>query len=70
MLSGPGGAIGHDKRYYENPEEFKPERFLDNPYGTMKGCLDDPGRRPNMLFGGGRRVCPGIAFAKTSLVSR
>lgn len=32
------------------------------------GILDDPARRANMLFGGGRRVCPGIAFAKSSLV--
>ncbi|KAF8889650.1 cytochrome P450 [Infundibulicybe gibba] len=57
----------HDERYFESPEEFLPERFLSHPLGVKQGIKDDPARRPNMLFGGGRRVCPGIAFAKTSL---
>lgn len=58
----------HDERYFDRPEEFLPERFLKHPFGVRPDVEDDPARRPNMLFGGGRRVCPGIAFAKTSLV--
>lgn len=58
----------HDERYFDRPEEFIVERFLKNPLGVKDGVEDDPARRPNMHFGGGRRVCPGIAFAKTSMV--
>ncbi|KII83911.1 hypothetical protein PLICRDRAFT_118622 [Plicaturopsis crispa FD-325 SS-3] len=60
-------AIFHDERYYDRPHEFIPERFLKHPLGIKDESTDDPARRQNMLFGGGRRVCPGIAFAKTSL---
>ena len=58
----------HDERYYEKPYEFIPERFLKHPLGIKEGIEDDPARRQNMLFGGGRRVCPGITFANSSLV--
>lgn len=58
----------HDERYFDRPEEFLPERFLKHPLGIKEDIEDDPARRANLLFGGGRRVCPGIAFAKTSLV--
>jgi cytochrome P450 len=61
--------MGHDERYYDRPEEFLPERFLENPLGIKKDCADDLGWRANLLFGGGRRVCPGIVFARTALVS-
>ncbi|KAF8882390.1 cytochrome P450 [Infundibulicybe gibba] len=61
------GGMYHDERYYDQPEEFIPERFLKHPLGIKEGVLDDPARRPNLHFGGGRRVCPGIAFAKTSM---
>ncbi|KAF8630083.1 hypothetical protein AX17_005481 [Amanita inopinata Kibby_2008] len=57
----------HDERYFDRPEEFIPERFLNHPYGLKEGVVDDPARRPNLQFGGGRRVCPGIVPAKTSM---
>ncbi|KAF9456359.1 cytochrome P450 [Collybia nuda] len=60
-------AIFHDERYFDKPNEFIPERFLKHPYGVMEAVLDDPARRANLFFGGGRRVCPGITFAKSSL---
>jgi cytochrome P450 len=58
----------HDERYFDRPEEFMPERFLQHPFGIKDGAKDDPARRVNMIFGGGRRVCPGIAFARSSVV--
>ena len=61
-------AMFHDERYYDRPDEFIPERFLKHPYGIKEGVEDDPARRPNLVFGGGKRVCPGIAFAKSSIV--
>ncbi|XP_074311030.1 cytochrome P450 736A117-like [Silene latifolia] len=46
-------AIQRHPAYWEEPEEFRPERFL-NYSGHDFGFIP---------FGGGRRGCPGIAFA-------
>ena len=43
-------ACMHDSRVYENPEEFRPERFLQD------GKLDTSERDPHeFVFGFGRR---------------
>ncbi|KAF5379562.1 hypothetical protein D9757_009257 [Collybiopsis confluens] len=60
-------AICHDERYFDKPNEFNPDRFLENPYGIKNGISDDPERRPNILFGAGKRVCPGIPLARVTL---
>ena len=46
-------AILHDPERYPNPEEFKPERFL-NEDGSVR---DDP--TLSLAFGIGKRICPG-----------
>ena len=46
-------AILHDPETYPDPEEFKPERFL-NQDGSVR---DDPTLA--LAFGAGRRICPG-----------
>ena len=50
-------AVLHDPEIYPDPEEFKPERFL-NEDGTVR---DDPAL--TLAFGVGKRICPGRHFA-------
>uniref|UniRef100_A0A1W7HBN8 Cytochrome P450 n=1 Tax=Scoparia dulcis TaxID=107240 RepID=A0A1W7HBN8_SCODU len=54
-------AAGNDPNVWENPEEFKPERFLgdDERFST----IDFKGQDFNLTpFGAGRRGCPGITM--------
>ncbi|CAI9102004.1 OLC1v1000187C1 [Oldenlandia corymbosa var. corymbosa] len=49
-------AIARDPIYWENPDEFLPERFLNEKYSDT----DMKGQEFNFIpFGGGRRGCPG-----------
>nr|GFB53597.1 cytochrome P450 [Tanacetum cinerariifolium] len=55
-------SIHRDPRYWDNPLDFNPERFLTND-GTNKWDLR--GNNLNFLpFGSGKRVCPGIPLAE------
>ena len=54
-------AVLHDPEAYPDPEEFKPERFL-NPDGTVR---DDPALL--LVFGAGKRICPGRFFADATI---
>jgi cytochrome P450 len=54
-------AILHDPETYPDPEEFKPERFL-NEDGSVK---DDPTLA--LAFGAGKRICPGRHIVDATL---
>lgn len=54
MLIVPMSVIHRDADLYPEPEEFRPERFLDG---------SDPGGLSWMPFGGGNRRCPGASLA-------
>nr|WAU86915.1 birch protein [Betula platyphylla] len=54
-------AIGRDPTSWGEPEEFKLERFLTS-------SIDFRGHDFQLIpFGAGRRVCPGISFAMTTI---
>lgn len=55
-------TIGRDPKYWEAPQEFKPERFMEGGAVDFKG--NDFQFTP---FGAGRRICPGMNFAIASL---
>ncbi|KAH8313387.1 hypothetical protein KR067_005149 [Drosophila pandora] len=59
----PVNSLHKDPKYYEDPEEFKPERFLESNGGSKK--YRDQG--VYFGFGDGPRICPGIKFATTQL---
>ncbi|SPP79522.1 probable cytochrome P450 28d1 [Drosophila guanche] len=59
----PVQSLHHDPEYYEEPEVFKPERFLEANGGVRKY------REAGIYygFGDGPRVCPGMRFALTQV---
>ena len=53
-------AINRDPEWWEKPEEFLPERFME---GGSASAVDFRGNDFQFLpFGAGRRICPGITF--------
>ncbi|TBU42978.1 cytochrome P450 [Dichomitus squalens] len=55
-------AYVRDPRIYQDPEAFNPERFLKD--GRLDHNVQDPA---TIVFGYGRRICPGRYFAEGSV---
>ncbi|KAH8099592.1 cytochrome P450 [Cristinia sonorae] len=56
-------AMLHNPEDYPEPEQFKPERYLN-----QNGDIDPSVRDPNTIaFGFGRRICPGRHFSNNTL---
>ncbi|XP_040988694.1 flavonoid 3'-monooxygenase CYP75B137-like isoform X2 [Juglans microcarpa x Juglans regia] len=57
-------SIQRNPKYWDNPLEFKPERFLNNASGTF----DYSGNNLKYLpFGSGRRICAGLTLGERTL---
>lgn len=61
LINGCASVIHSDSRYWDQPEEFRPERFLDES-GNLA-----PKREGFLPFGVGKRSCLGEALARTEL---
>ncbi|KAJ8595256.1 cytochrome P450, partial [Rhizopogon salebrosus TDB-379] len=53
-------AISRDPEVFPEPDEFKPQRWIDND-GNLRGDLKF------FVYGFGRRVCPGQHVANRSV---
>jgi len=53
----------HDEATYPEPFKFKPERFM-TPDGQLNRDAKDPF---HMVFGFGRRICPGRFMAVSTI---
>ena len=57
-------GMHHDSRYWENPWQFKPSRFIED--GNVV-APDHKKKQRLLAFGAGRRQCPGEVFARNRL---
>ncbi|EUC64827.1 cytochrome P450 family protein [Rhizoctonia solani AG-3 Rhs1AP] len=61
-------AIHLNPTRYEDPESFKPERFLNHTLSMAESAVQsDPLQRDHFSFGAGRRSCPGIQVAEQDI---
>ena len=61
-------SIHREEALYPEPEEFKPDRWLEKGWPTYKEPLDThPNLQNFSAFGFGRRICPGQNIAERSL---
>jgi cytochrome P450 len=56
MVIGNAWAVLHDESVFPEPNQFRPERFLDPNV-----------KLPEAVFGFGRRICPGRFMARSSM---
>ncbi|KAI4153051.1 MAG: hypothetical protein LQ340_002538 [Diploschistes diacapsis] len=60
--------LHYDPTRFEDPFEFKPERYLDHTlFSSEYAAMSDPYKRDHFTFSTGRRTCPGARLAENSL---
>ncbi|PHZ10085.1 cytochrome P450 [Rhizopus microsporus ATCC 52813] len=60
-------AMHMNEKFYKNPTEFKPERFMSNTSRMGIAANTKIEDRDQFGFGWGRRICPGIHLAEVEL---
>ncbi|MBA0753723.1 hypothetical protein Gogos_020780 [Gossypium gossypioides] len=55
--------LANNPKWWKNPEEFRPERFLEEEHGTDAAVAGGKVDFRFLPFGVGRRSCPGIILA-------
>jgi cytochrome P450 len=63
-------ALGHDPDLWKNPEEFRPERFLEEDKDVSLRGAEMPKNRDHLkatFFGLGKRACAGYQLARKEL---
>ncbi|CAO3698961.1 unnamed protein product [Rhizopus stolonifer] len=60
-------AMHSNPDFYDKPEEFRPERFLNNTIRMGAAANAKIEDRDFFAFGWGRRICPGIHLAEIEL---
>ena len=61
-------ALSRDRDRYDEPDTFRPERFLGDDLDASASALQaDYHKRDHCHYGFGRRLCPGIFVAEASL---
>ncbi|KAF4605474.1 hypothetical protein EYR40_004258 [Pleurotus pulmonarius] len=59
-------GIYHNPEFFDDPDSFKPERYLLSEFGTKPGASTE-GLRDSLPFGAGRRICPGAEMASRNI---
>jgi cytochrome P450 len=61
--------ILRNPEFFDSPDEYIPERYLDNPSG-LKNDVESGAynRSTSFVFGAGSRVCPGDSFSSQSMM--
>jgi cytochrome P450 len=64
-------GVHHDEKEYDRPEEYIPERWRDNSFGTKDAVVadNDRTRKPTYAFSAGRLRCPGSEVAEIQPMS-
>jgi cytochrome P450 len=61
-------GIHMDPARYPNPRTFDPDRYIDDFLNSNDSAVSpDAAKRDHFVFGAGRRICPGMNVADTSL---
>ncbi|KAK1671825.1 cytochrome P450 [Colletotrichum godetiae] len=64
-------GIHKDQAWYDRPDEFLPERYMENPWGVrpeLAAAAEREKRHPTYNFGAGRRICPGPDYAENQIL--
>ncbi|KAL9559160.1 hypothetical protein MBANPS3_000564 [Mucor bainieri] len=60
-------AMHMNPDFYDQPEVFNPDRFMNNTQKMSRAANCKPQERDHFGFGWGKRICPGIHLAEVEI---